>query len=306
LRVFLLFVDGLGIAASVPGNPLADATYRGLARIGAGFPLAGMEDGETRHGAESSVRAVDATFGVPGLPQSASGQTALFTGIPAPIVVGRHVNGFPTQALREILLEHSILKVLHDAGKSVTFLNAFRDLDENRQARGRRLSCSTVATLAAHVPFRSLADIYDGTAVYHDVTGEFLIARGYDAPLRTPEESAAAALGVSLENDLTLFEYFMTDRAGHSMDKQDVYRALSTLDRFVAEMLRLTSQANDAPVIVLSSDHGNIEDVCQRTHTRNPVPFAIWGLYREQRDEALASTLDVAGVANVIKRWVLN
>ena len=56
-----------------------------------------------------SLRPVDACLGVPGLPQSATGQTALFTGVNAPALVGDHVTAFPTTPLRRVIAEHSLL-----------------------------------------------------------------------------------------------------------------------------------------------------------------------------------------------------
>jgi hypothetical protein len=38
---------------------------------------------------------LDASLCVPGLPQSATGQAALLTGLNAPELMGRHIEGFP-------------------------------------------------------------------------------------------------------------------------------------------------------------------------------------------------------------------
>jgi len=31
-------------------------------------------------------------------------------------------------------------------------------------------------------------------------------------------------------------------------------------------------------LVILTSDHGNLEDLSVKTHTRNPVPTLLWGL----------------------------
>ena len=54
---------------------------------------------------------IDAALGIEGLPQSATGQTALFTGVNAPQLVGMHISAFPTQDLRDTIAKHSFLNV---------------------------------------------------------------------------------------------------------------------------------------------------------------------------------------------------
>src|SRR4051812_31947714 len=87
VRVALLFIDGVGVGRADPEvNPLARRPYL-LSRFtdapGTPLPAGGL------------FQAVDPTFGVPGRPQSATNQTALLTGQPAPVHLGRHVLGFP-------------------------------------------------------------------------------------------------------------------------------------------------------------------------------------------------------------------
>jgi len=294
----LLFVDGLGVAPEGDSNLLSSGRFGGLARLAGGVPLSGLSIGQTRHGEESSVKAIDATFGVPGLPQSATGQTALFGGIEAPILEGRHVNGYPTRSLRRALEESNVLKQAREMGLRTTFLNAYRDLDHGAMPCGRRLSCTTVATMAAGIPFRDLTDLRQGRAVYHDITCEMLLARGYDVPAVSPERAAEVACAVTLEHDLVLFEFFMTDIAGHSQDRVDCVRVLGTLDRFVERLLDAARVGEMR--VALASDHGNIEDMSTRSHTRAPVPFAVWGGSRRDREEALASVDNTSQVARSI------
>jgi len=50
----------------------------------------------------------DACMGVPGLPQSATGQTSLLAGLNAPAAVGRHINGYCTTSLAALLNGRSL------------------------------------------------------------------------------------------------------------------------------------------------------------------------------------------------------
>ncbi len=257
-KILLLFVDGLGIGGDDPAvNPIAGGACPVLARLLA-----------------EEMSPVDACLGVPGLPQSATGQAALLTGVNAPRTVGRHIEGFPGPALREIVREHNILRRTANAGLRVTFANAYF-MDKVTMAAIRRPSVTTVAAMSSGAPLRGPDDLLANRAVYQDLTREALRARGYEGPLIEPEESGAHLAAIAGEHDLTLFEYFQTDRAGHSGDFALAASVLSRYDRFLREALRFA----EAPgcLAVLSSDHGNIEDMSVTMHTRNPVPVAARG-----------------------------
>lgn len=250
LKILFVFVDGLGIGSDDPAvNPLAAREkYPSLGRILYGsVPL-------------------DAALGVPGIPQSATGQTALLTGLNAPEIMGRHIEGFPPPRLKELVQEHNIFLKLLAAGKICTFANAYW-LDDIALIPARRASVTTVATLAAFGGVRGKADLLAGRAVYHDLTREKLRERGYEGPLITPEEAAEHLLGIAEEHDFTLFEFFETDHAGHSGNPEEVARVLEKLDRFSGVLLRFDG------LLIVTSDHGNIEDIAIRTHTTNPVPL---------------------------------
>jgi hypothetical protein len=251
LKILFVFIDGLGLGSDDPAiNPLADRTH---------FPNLGKM-------LENSVP-LDATLGVPGLPQSATGQAALLTGLNAPKLMGRHIEGFPPPRLKTLVQEHNIFSKLIAAGKSCTFANAYW-LDDIAHIPPRRESVTTVATLAALGGVRGKKDLMENRAVCHDLTRERIRHdRGYDGPLITPEEAAEHLIGIANDHDFTLFEFFETDRAGHSGDREKVFQCLEKLDRFFSKVW------NFQGLLIVTSDHGNIEDLSVRTHTLNPVPL---------------------------------
>ena len=102
MRVAILFTDGVGVGPNDPStNPLARS----------GYLLSQFSDGSgTALPSMGSRHDVDTTFGVPGRPQSASNQTAIFTGQPAPHLLGRHVLGYPNAPLRGLIATHSIVR----------------------------------------------------------------------------------------------------------------------------------------------------------------------------------------------------
>jgi hypothetical protein len=270
-RVLLFFIDGIGVGSDDPDvNPLATGEFPGLGLTESRTPDAGAGAGPPR-----MAWGLDASLGIPGLPQSATGQTSILTGINAPAEMGRHVSGFPGPALRRILFEHSVLKRIRERGMSATFLNAFRPEYFEMPRAQRRLSATSLATLASGARFRSWEDLVDGRAVTHDLTHWRVRERGYDLAPRTPEEAGEIIAREAMRNDFSLFEYFETDRAGHAQDRAAAMRCLADLDRALRTTLSRVDL--DAMTVLVASDHGNLEDGRVKTHTTNPALFAAWG-----------------------------
>ena len=268
-RVLLFFIDGIGVGSDDPDrNPLAGDEFAPLRLTESRTPMA-------RVGPPAMAWGVDASLGVPGLPQSATGQTAILTGVNAPEVMGHHMSGFPGPTLRKVLFEHSLLKQVRERGKSATFLNAFRPEYFTMTHAQRRLSATSLATLASGARFRSWEDLLEGRAVAHDLTHWKVRERGYDLPLRAPEEAGAIIAAEAMKNDFSLFEYFETDRAGHARDRERAIHCLGDLTRALETVLENVDL--DLLTVLVVSDHGNLEDLTVGTHTLNPAFFAAWG-----------------------------
>ncbi|RKY92561.1 hypothetical protein DRQ15_02010, partial [candidate division KSB1 bacterium] len=45
--------------------------------------------------------------------------------------------------------------------------------------------------------------------------------------------------------------------------------------------------------LILTSDHGNIEDISLKTHTYNPVMTIVWGAYRDEISQQLHTIMNV-------------
>ncbi|HWR41151.1 MAG TPA: alkaline phosphatase family protein [Patescibacteria group bacterium] len=286
MPILLLFIDGLGLGPSdPPTNPLLTASMPQIRCWLEGRPLS--LPSAPYHGAKTTLLALDACLGIPGLPQSATGQAALFTGVNAPRLLGHHLHAFPTGRLKTLLAEQSLLRSLHQAGKAVTSANAYSpDYFEQVARRKFRHSASTLAVLAAGLPLRQdLAALAAGNAVYQDLTNLHLQERGFAVPLISPEKAGQNLAGIVSVHDFTLFEYFQTDRAGHSRDRQWAETILQQLDAFLGALL--ASLDLSRILVIVTSDHGNIEDITSKPHTLNPVPCLLLGAAREQAAENL-------------------
>ncbi len=284
MPVLMIFVDGVGIAGCRPAtNPFARARTVHL-RAACG-PLEGPA---VRGGA--LVVPTEATLGVPGLPQSATGQTVLLTGINAPRTVGRHVHGFCTRALATLLDGASLFARVARGGGRATFANAYTP--EFFRGERRFLSVTTVAMRQAGLTFRGLDDLARGEAVYHDMTNRALRQRGYDLPEVSPTEAGRRLARLAHSHDFTMYEHFLTDKAGHDQDMRRGVALLEQLDELLDAVLA-EADAGDL-LVMLTSDHGNLEDLTTRTHTTNPVPTMLWGSGREAVAGEIRALTDIA------------
>jgi len=277
----LVFVDGLGLGdRENPANPLRDPELSLLGNFHeAGWvpPTGGGRPSRLPAVVRTAplprdgvVVATDASLGVPGLPQSATGQTTLLTGVNAAATLNRHYTGFPTRTLQKILAEASIFKRVASEGRRGAFLNAYtpRFFEAGDEAWGRSMGATSWACRAGGTPFRSFEDIARGRAVFHDITGD----SGTGAPGMEPEVAGRILAREAARNDFLLFEFFLTDKAGHARDAAWAHRELVKLERFLAAALESCEAT-----LVVTSDHGNIEDLGTRTHTLNPVPTLVFG-----------------------------
>lgn len=280
--VLLFFIDGLGIGTRGPFNPLDD--------LPDATPLAVFQNEPPETFLDGIVVPTDPRLGVEGRPQSASGQTTILTGVNAPARLGYHKQGFPNQALIEIINLESIFKQLRDAGVApVTFANAYTD--GFFKERPRWISATTAAVQAAGMSFRTIADLKNGAAVFMDFTNRILIERGIDVSERNEEEAAEVLASIVSDNRFTLYEYFITDKVGHAQDMPLAKQVLTSLARFIRELLvRLDLERT---TVILTSDHGNIEDLSSRNHTLHAVPTIVWGAQREQIATRIQTLADI-------------
>jgi len=258
-KVLMLFVDGLGLRPAAAGhNPVHASVCPAL--------CAAFQD---------QTVAIDAILGIPGLPQSATGQASLLTGVNAQASVGRHVEGFPGPMLRDIVRENNIFSRLMARGAAATFANGYvlRTVEEVRKLRMK--SVTTVAALSAFGDVRRYDQLVQHRAVSHDLTRESLAPRGYAGETISIEQAASDLVSIAEQHAFTLFEFFQTDRAGHDCDMTRAVSVLTRLDHFFGAVLAEAAAAGI--LLVLTSDHGNIEDLRVRTHTSNPVPFLVCG-----------------------------
>jgi 2,3-bisphosphoglycerate-independent phosphoglycerate mutase len=280
--LLLFFIDGLGIGTRGPHNP-----FDGLSDAA---PLAIFQDEPPEIPFGGILAPTDACLGVAGRPQSASGQTTILTGINAAAAIGAHKQGFPNQPLLDIIREHSIFLQLKKSGvDSISFANTYTQQFFDR--RPRWTSATTAAVEAANLRLNVLEDLKAGRAVFHDFTNVLLRERGEAVNIRSPEEAASVLADVVSTHRFTLYEYFITDKIGHAQDYEAAQRLIPMLAKLIRSLLAELDLANTT--VIMTSDHGNLEDLSARNHTLNPVPTIVWGRLSQRIAARIRSLTDI-------------
>ena len=293
-RALLVFLDGVGIGpADAEVNPFAAARLPRLRELlGGRLPVADALDAEGRIAAAGAVlAAADATLGVEGVPQSGTGQTALLTGRNAARLYGRHFGPWVPTGLREMLAAENLLRRARDAGRAAAFANAYPVARIEADPRiFRRPAAPPLAARSAGVLTRDVPQLAAGEAVASSITND----RWRERTSAVPRVTAAAAghnlAAIAAAADVTLYAHYDTDHAGHRGGMEGAVAALERVDAFLGALA--ASLAPDT-LLVVSSDHGNVEDV-RGGHTLNPVPVLALGAGREALAARVRTIADVA------------
>ena len=279
MHILFIFFDGWGLGAPDPRiNPLLTAPMPTLRELFDGK----MPTNNNGHyvSARATLVPTDATLGVPGLPQSATGQTTIFTGVNAPREIGEHSGPYPNPALRKILARDNLFMRLTQANRRVTFANAYPPIFFERLARNTaRRSATAHAVSAANVRYRTIDDLRQGDAVSVFVTNRMWVEHGANVPLITARDAGRNLARIAQANDFTVFEYFLTDAAGHRARPEFTREILEEVDQLMGGILDELDLSNS--LVITTSDHGNIEDSTAKAHNLNPVPTLLIGAGRE-------------------------
>lgn len=249
-----------------------------------------------------TLTVLDPCLGVSGRPQSATGQASLFTGVNAARMLGYHLNGFPNRLLRALLAREGVFLKLKNMGFRVTFLNAYRPafFEDLKRGLKRYYSCSTMITYYAGVPFHSLCDLKRGQAVYADMTNRQLLEMGFEVPVISAYEAGKRLVQLARQYDFTLYEHFLTDIVGHTGDPEKAAERVLVLDQFIGSVAAHID--HDRTLVIITSDHGNLEDIREKQHTFNPVPALLIGHGHKEVASRLSSLVDVVpAIVEVLK-----
>ena len=316
MNLLFIFLDGVGLGPDDPQvNPFALASLPHIEGILGGHKLVangrltGVKSGDDVISTDqASLLSLDACLGVEGAPQSATGQAALFTGENIALKLGYHQGPKPNPAVVHWLQQGTLLTRLRNQGKTATLLNAFPPRYFEAIETGYRLpGVIALSAMQAGIALKTMQDLFTGQAISADFTAQgWRSTLGFTTtPILTHSQAGERLATLAHQTNLTIFEFWLSDVAGHHQDMPAACTLLESLDEVLGSLL---SSWKDGGLILLTSDHGNLEDLSTRHHTRNQVPLLLIGS-QDQRDQftrfmrsvgPAKSRLDLTAVAPAI------
>ena len=293
-RFLLVFLDGVGLGDPAEHNPLSMAESMPFMRQFLGQLL--LKDAALEK-ENLLLQPIDATLGVEGLPQSATGQTSIYTGQNAPAFLGRHQSGFANGSLRSLIDEYGLFRRAIALGHTATLANAYSPEYFYAIAnRKRRYSVCTLLNMTAGLPFRMQYEYERGEALFWDIIGDIprakkalTLADRNCQQLLSPQAAGKRLAELSGRYGVTLFESYLSDFAGHAQDKVQAVECLQRIDAFLESAI---AHLPANVTLIVTSDHGNIEDLSTKRHTFNRVPLLAIG----KRAATFASVYDLTGI----------
>lgn len=275
--MFFLFLDGVGIGPDDPTtNPLVTAEMPVLRGLLEGRPL--VQGVAPLHGDRATLLEIDAVMAVEGTPQSATGQAALLTGKDVPRLVGEHYGPKPNAAVAEVVRQDNLFAQVLRRGGTAALLNSYPPGYFQAIESGQRLYSSIpLAATAAGLELMTVREMQSGAAFSADFTGVGWSQQpGFPpAPVYQPGQAGRLLAAATEAYDLSWFDFWPSDFAGHRRDMAQAVSLLENLDAVLGGLVQAWADRPD--LIVISSDHGNIEDLSKRGHTRNSVPGLVIG-----------------------------
>ncbi len=278
-------LDGVGLREpnDTHNHPFAGLELPTLEKLGISTP-------KFTSSPEFITRPIDANLGVIGLPQSGTGQTTILTGINAAAHLGFHYGPWVSPSLRP-LLENSILGRIG----SVRLANFYPQSYISALKNGKvQLNAIATSALAAGATLEQ-AGMNNEQAT--GIGDEQATGIGIAPMLHQPDQPASleqirqwAFNFMSSQAKITIFDQWWTDHVGHKMNLNEAQAFAQRLEIFCAACLEFKDPET---LFLVTSDHGNFEDLGVKTHTRNPVPLAAVGL-GANRFADVSSLVDIA------------
>lgn len=289
----IFFMDGVGLGSpDETVNPFARATLPALeALLGSDW----WRSDAPIIGTRASLVPTDATLGLPGRPQSATGQATILTGRNVPALVGEHYGPKPNPAVIDIIRQGTLFSEVTAAGGSAALVTPYPQGYFDAVARGKRmLSAVPLAAVSAGLALMTADDLQAGRAVSPDFTAAgWRDHLGYDeVPLLTPEQAGVQLATIAAAHRFSFFEHWPTDQTGHRGSIDEAVAHLELIDRALGGLFQAWD--DERGLLVITSDHGNLEEKDHRQHTRNPVPTILLGRDHARYARQIVSLVDIA------------
>lgn len=297
-HVHIFFMDGVGLGGlDATTNPFVTARLPHLTT------LLGENWFIREHGRITTPRAslvpTDANLGVPGKPQSATGQATILTGRNVPQLVSEHYGPKPNTAVADIIRQGTLFHEVAAAGGQAALLTPYPQPYFDGIHSGKRLySAVPLAVTSAGFPLLTADDLRNGRAVSPGFTGQAWqdILGYHDIPVLTLYEAGNRIAALARTYSFSFFEHWPSDRSGHRGTLDKAREHLEMVDEALGGLLAAWDDSHG--LLIITSDHGNIEEKAHRQHTRNPVPTILVGY---QHQELASQIHDLSDIAQIVR-----
>ena len=279
LHILFIFLDGVGLGhKSKDKNPFTKFKLPHFSLLAGNQDLAeGFFNIDTQN---HVFKGIDATLGLTGLPQSGTGQATLFTGHNCAQIAGKHFGPYPHSKTKPVIAQSNIfsqvnqLQLAHPEPSA--FANAYPPQFFKIAQSRNRWTVTTLSCIEAGIKIRTVHDLKLNEALTAEITRYAWRTRLSLSVNAVDERTAAHHLAaISKKHPFTLYEYYLTDKAGHSQSFAKAEHVLQSLDALFEGLIQTIDFSRT--LLLITSDHGNLEDLSVKTHTFNSVPLIAYG-----------------------------
>ena len=270
--ILFFFLDGIGLGSDdATINPFVKARTPFLnGALGANL----SQTAQAKQHKHFVFAHLDARLGFEGLPQSATGQTTLLTGVNGAEIMGRHYGPYPGPSLKKELERSTLFSEVSRRGKKALLANVYPPgYFAALESKKLRVNVPVYAALKAGLALQDLAAYRVGRALSADLTGAYLHQIDPTNKVLEPNEAGASLANLASAYDFCFFDFWLSDHVGHRRSFDEAVHLIEQLDSFLSGLVATLH----GTTLVVTSDHGNLEDKSIRTHTKNPVPLMVFG-----------------------------
>jgi 2,3-bisphosphoglycerate-independent phosphoglycerate mutase len=196
-----------------------------------------------------------------------------------------------------IVRQGNLFQEVKEAGGSAALITPYpQGYFEAIESGKRLLSSVPLAAASAGLALMTADDLRAGRAVSPAFTGQawrdFL---GYtDIPLLSLEGAGRQMAAIARQHHFSFFEHWPSDRSGHRGSLEQAVEHLESIDAVMGGLL--DAWDDQRGLLIVTSDHGNIEEKDHRQHSRNPVPTILVGQDHQRLAMEVETLADIAPI----------
>jgi hypothetical protein len=291
-HILFIFVDGIGLGADAPKtNPFSVANMPILTALTNGKRWLRNTGKQINH--RAIFVPTDPRLGIEGRPQSGSSHAVILTGKNVPEILGRHYGPLPNEPIRNLLDEDNFFMRVKQRGGKAGLVSAYPPQRLDGINSGKRLPSSIqYAAIAAGQSLFTKDDVIAGNALTAEyITNSWQEHLGIEnLPDYSAQEAGRKLAQLSRSYDFAFHSHWMTDWVGHRGSMEQAVGLLEIFDKVITGVL--DEWHDDEGLVIITSDHGNMEEIGNRKHTENDVPTLIIGHGKEQFADGFGQLMD--------------